>query len=137
MIKRQRKAILFVLLACLVVLTCTAQRMAGMHALVMNLTADSPSLQQNPDKAEAPVTPCELSAKSLMAVPPMLFEGALLAITLLLAVLAAIPPRIERQWPPLTAQVNLLLTEKIYVYGIQATAGLPALAMAARQPGRR
>ncbi|PLL95353.1 copper resistance protein, partial [Klebsiella pneumoniae] len=26
MIKRQRKAILFVLLACLVVLTCTAQR---------------------------------------------------------------------------------------------------------------
>ncbi len=46
MIKRQRKAILFVLLACLVVLTCTAQRMAGMHALVMNLTADSPSLQK-------------------------------------------------------------------------------------------
>ncbi|HBY4486739.1 copper resistance protein [Klebsiella pneumoniae] len=99
MIKRQRKAILFVLLACLVVLTCTAQRMAGMHALVMNLTADSPSLQKNQDQAEAPVTPCELSAKSLMAVPPMLFEGALLAITLLLAVLAAIPPRIERQWP--------------------------------------
>ncbi|MGP4871901.1 copper resistance protein, partial [Klebsiella pneumoniae] len=88
MIKRQRKAILFVLLACLVVLTCTAQRMAGMHALVMNLTADSPSLQKNQDQAEAPVTPCELSAKSLMAVPPMLFEGALLAITLLLAVLA-------------------------------------------------
>ncbi len=97
MIKRQRKAILFVLLACLVVLTCTAQRMAGMHALVMNLTADSPSLQQNQDQVEAPVTPCELSAKSLMAVPPMLFEGALLAITLLLAVLAAIPPRIERR----------------------------------------
>lgn len=71
-----------------------------MHALVMNLTADSPSLQQNRDQAEAPVTLCELSAKSLMAVPPMLFEGALLAITLLLAVLAAILPRIERQWPP-------------------------------------
>lgn len=35
-----------------------------------------------------------------MAVPPMLFEGALLAIALLLAVLAAIPPRIERIWPP-------------------------------------
>ncbi|HBR1669791.1 TPA: copper resistance protein [Klebsiella quasipneumoniae] len=100
MIKRQRKAILFVLLACLVVLVCTAQRMAGMHALVMNLAADSPSLQQTQDKADAPVTPCELSAKSLMAVPPMLFEGALLAITLLLAVLAAITPRIERQWPP-------------------------------------
>ncbi|STT56597.1 suppression of copper sensitivity: putative copper binding protein ScsA [Klebsiella pneumoniae] len=46
-----------------------------MHALVMNLTADSPSLQQNQDQAEAPVTPCELSAKSLMAVPPMLLKG--------------------------------------------------------------
>ena len=42
MIKRQRKAILFVLLACLVVLTCTAQRMAGMHALVMNLATAKP-----------------------------------------------------------------------------------------------
>lgn len=47
MIKRQRKAILLSSPACLVVLTCTAQRMAGMHALVMNLTADSQSLQQN------------------------------------------------------------------------------------------
>ncbi|AEG95507.1 MULTISPECIES: copper resistance protein [Klebsiella] len=100
MIKRQRKAILLVLLACLVVLICTAQRMAGMHALVMNVTAASQSAQPGPDNAEAPVSPCELSAKSLMAVPPMLFEGALLAIALLLAVLAAIPPRIERIWPP-------------------------------------
>ena len=33
MIKRQRNAILLVALACLVVLICTAQRMAGMHAL--------------------------------------------------------------------------------------------------------
>ncbi|HGY1772557.1 copper resistance protein [Klebsiella aerogenes] len=97
MIKRQRKAILLVLLACLVVLICTAQRMAGMHALVMNVTAASQSAQPGPDNAEAPVSPCELSAKSLMAVPPMLFEGALLAIALLLA---AIPPRIERIWPP-------------------------------------
>ncbi len=44
--------------------------------------------------------PCELSAKSLMSVPPVLFEGALIAVTLLLALLAASPPRRERQWPP-------------------------------------
>ena len=100
MIKRQRKAILFVLLACLVVLTCTAQRMAGMHALVMNVTATSQFVQQGQESADAPVTPCELSAKSLMSVPPVLFEGALIAVTLLLALLAASPPRRERQWPP-------------------------------------
>jgi len=74
--------------------------MAGMHALVINLTATSQSVQQGQESAEAPVTPCELSAKSLMAVPPILFEGALFAVTLLLALLAANPPRRERLWPP-------------------------------------
>lgn len=96
MIKRQRKAILLVALACLVVLVCTAQRMAGMHALVMNATASSQSVQQGQESSDAPVTPCELSAKSLMAVPPVLFESALFAVTLLLALLAAIPPCRER-----------------------------------------
>ena len=100
MIKRQRKAILLVALACLVVLVCTAQRMAGLHALVMNATAVTQSIQQGEDTAEAPVTPCELSAKSLLAAPPVLFEGALVAVALLLTLLAAIPPRIERIWPP-------------------------------------
>lgn len=99
MIKRQRKAILLVALACLVVLVCTAQRMAGMHALVMNITASAQSVQQGQESSDAPVTPCELSAKSLMAVPPVLFESALFAVTLLLALLAANPPRRERLWP--------------------------------------
>ncbi|MEX0528462.1 copper resistance protein [Raoultella terrigena] len=96
MIKRQRKAILLVVLACLVVLVCTAQRMAGLHALVMNAAAVTQSAQQGSDSAEAPVTPCELSAKSLLASPPVLFEGALFVFALLLTV----PPRIERLWPP-------------------------------------
>ncbi|MCX2643835.1 copper resistance protein, partial [Klebsiella pneumoniae] len=65
----------------------------------VNVAADSPSLQQIQDQVEAAVPPCEVSARSLMAVRPMLFEGALLAITLLLAGLAAIPSRIERQLP--------------------------------------
>ena len=99
MIKRQRKAILFVL---------GLSGGANLHRSTDGRDARAghephrrqPVATAKPDQAEAPVTPCELSAKSLMAVPPMLFEGALLAITLLLAVLAAIPPRIERQWPP-------------------------------------
>jgi hypothetical protein len=57
------------------------------------------SVQQHQD-SDAPVTPCELSAKSLFATPPVMFEGAIFAITLLLAVLAAVPQRPERQWPP-------------------------------------
>ncbi len=100
MIKRQRNAILLVALACLVVLVCTAQRMAGAHALVMDSTIATQSIQQSQSSSDKPVMSCELSAKSLMAVTPMLFEGALFAIALLLAVLAAIPERIERLWPP-------------------------------------
>ncbi|MFG6655998.1 copper resistance protein [Scandinavium sp. M-37] len=104
MISRQRKAFLLVALACLVVLICTAQRMAGLHALMMNASpVAQQSLQQTTEQSsdsEAPVTPCELSAKSLMAVPPVLFEGAMFGIALLMAVLAAVPQRPERQWPP-------------------------------------
>ncbi|MDI3360721.1 copper resistance protein [Lelliottia sp. V89_10] len=96
MIPRQRKAFLLVALACLVVLVCTTQRMAGLHALVMNA---SPVAQQSVD-GDAPVTPCELSAKSLLATPPIMFEGALFAITLVLAILAAVPHRPVRRWPP-------------------------------------
>ncbi|HEY2452282.1 MAG TPA: copper resistance protein [Scandinavium sp.] len=100
MILRQRKAFLLVALACLVVLVCTAQRMAGLHALMMDASpVAQQSVQQNSD-SDAPVTPCELSAKSLLATPPVMFEGALFAVALLMAVLAAVPQRPERQWPP-------------------------------------
>lgn len=100
MISRQRKAFLLVALACLVVLICTAQRMAGLHALVMNASPVAQQSVQQSGDSDAPVTPCELSAKSLMAVPPVLFEGAMFAVALLMAVLAAVPQRPERQWPP-------------------------------------
>ena len=100
MIKRQRKAILLVVLACLVVLVCTAQRMAGLHALVMNAASVAQQTVEQTGDSDAPVTPCELSAKSLLATPPIMFEGALFAITLVLAVLAAVPHRPVRRWPP-------------------------------------
>lgn len=101
MIKRQQRAILLVALACLVVLVCTAQRMASLHALMMNATAVTQTLNQTQNaEADAPVTPCELSAKSLLASPPVLFEGALFAVALLMAILAALPVCRERIWPP-------------------------------------
>lgn len=95
MIKRQRKAILLVVLACLVVLVCSAQRMASLHALAMK----APHVTQQSD-VEPPVTPCELSAKSLLASPPIMFEGALFALALLMVVLTPQPVRHQRRWPP-------------------------------------
>lgn len=77
--------------ACVVVMVCTAQRMAGLHALQMNTTAATvvASAQTEADDA-SPVTPCELSAKSLLASPPVLFEGAILVLCLLLSLLAPV-----------------------------------------------
>ncbi len=91
MAKQQRMGWWFLCLACVVVMVCTAQRMAGLHALQMQATA-SAAVVSAPSSTDdgSPVTPCELSAKSLLAAPPVLFEGAILALCLLLSLLA--PP---------------------------------------------
>ncbi|HDI4958656.1 TPA: copper resistance protein [Salmonella enterica] len=100
MAKQQRMGWWFLCLACVVVMVCTAQRMAGLHALQMQATASSAVVSAPPSTDDAsPVTPCELSAKSLLAAPPVLFEGAILALCLLLSLLA--PVRIMRlPFPP-------------------------------------
>ncbi|MCT4712233.1 copper resistance protein [Enterobacteriaceae bacterium H11S18] len=89
MFKRKHLAKWFLVLACLVMVVCTAQRMAGLHALQMkaaaNITLSQPDTSSVDDAA--PVSPCELSAKSLLSAPPVLFEGALFALSLLLTLL--------------------------------------------------
>ena len=91
MAKRQRMGWWFLCLACVVVMVCTAQRMAGLHALQMDTAVTSvvASAQVQTDET-SPVTPCELSAKSLLAAPPVLFEGAILVLCLLLSLLAPV-----------------------------------------------
>ncbi|MDT3752348.1 copper resistance protein [Citrobacter freundii complex sp. 2023EL-00966] len=91
MAKRQRMGWWFLCLACVVVMVCAAQRMAGLHALQMDTAVTSvvASVQVQTDEA-SPVTPCELSAKSLLAAPPVLFEGAILVLCLLLSLLAPV-----------------------------------------------
>ena len=100
MIKRQRKALLLIALTCLVMLVCIAQRSAGLRALVMDAHAVAQAQQQDASDGDGAHAPCELSAKSLFNAPPVLFEGALFALTLLLVMLAAVPVRAERRWPP-------------------------------------
>ncbi|CAI0703253.1 copper resistance protein [Serratia ficaria] len=115
MVKRQRIAKWFLCLACLVVLTCMTQRMASLHALQQTLGV--PAIAAQPvggDYAAAQPTPCELSAKSLLASPPVMFETALFGLGLLLALLAPtvaarlrIPP--PRVISPTTLRVHLRL----------------------------
>ncbi|OWF67983.1 hypothetical protein [Yersinia alsatica] len=98
MFKRQRAAKWFLCLACLVILVCMTQRIASLHALEKTLLLTSSS-QIVADGEEAP-TPCELSAKSLLASPPVLFELAIFSLGLLLLLLVPIAPTSMRFPPP-------------------------------------
>ncbi|MFA3761797.1 copper resistance protein [Yersinia sp. 2466 StPb PI] len=98
MVKQQRAAKWFLCLACLVILVCMTQRIASLHALEKNLLQTSSS-QVAVDADEAP-TPCELSAKSLLASPPVLFELAIFSLGLLLLLLGPVIPTRMRFPPP-------------------------------------
>lgn len=92
MVKRQRIAGWFLGLACVVMLVCIAQRVAGLHVLAQVALPVAVADTGNANVSdEAPVTPCELSAKSLLAAAPVLFDGVVLALALLLALLAPRP----------------------------------------------
>lgn len=117
MINRQRIAKWSLCLACLVMLTCITQRMAGLHALQLAIGLPSASASFAPitgDDAETAVTPCELSAKSLLAAPPVMFEALLFGLGMLLVLLAPIiAPRLRipppRAISPTTLRVHLRL----------------------------
>ncbi|MFC0225328.1 copper resistance protein [Serratia aquatilis] len=118
MINRQRIAKWFLYLTCLVVLTCVTQRMAGLHSLQLALGLPNVSASQttvNDDsESESTSTPCELSAKSLLAASPVMFETVLFGMGILLALLTPImaprlrfpPPRVIS---PTTLRVHLRL----------------------------
>lgn len=103
MVKRQRLGLWFLCLACIVVLVCSTQRVLALHALQMStapevlLTESEASSQQSDDGV---ITPCELSAKSLLSIPPILFDGALLVLGLLLVLLSPQPLFWRRTFPP-------------------------------------
>lgn len=113
--KRQRIAKWFLCLACLVVLTCMTQRMAGWHALQQTLSLSTLATQfTGDDRTEGQLTPCELSAKSLLASSPVMFETLLFGLGLLLTLMAPtvaarlrIPP--PRVISPTTLRVHLQL----------------------------
>lgn len=89
MATRQRIATGFLALACLVILVCMAQRMASLHALQMPPATSFSLSNTAPDSTDdTAITPCELSAKTLLLAAPLLFDSVLPATVILLLVLA-------------------------------------------------
>ncbi|WON75700.1 copper resistance protein [Serratia sp. UGAL515B_01] len=119
MINRQRIAKWFLYLTCLVVLTCVTQRMAGLHSLQLalgspNVNVSQPTLSGDDKSEPTSSTSCELSAKSLLAASPVMFETVLFGMGMLLALLTPIiaarlrfPP--PRAISPTTLRVHLRL----------------------------
>ncbi|WP_447858464.1 copper resistance protein [Enterobacter ludwigii] len=93
MAKQQRMGWWFFCLACVVVMVCIAQRMAVMHDVQGETTSVVRFVQPltSPEDHVSPVTPCLLSAASLLAAPPVVLEGEIVAFCLLLALLAPAP----------------------------------------------
>lgn len=106
MVQRQRVAKWFLILACLVVLTCTTQRMAGMHMLSKYLPTDDITATQTAVEPtvtasqETPISPCELSAKSLLAANSMAVEHVFFALLLFVALLLEPARRLYSLIPP-------------------------------------
>lgn len=88
----RRHAWILLLLAGLVILTCMAQRLATLHTFAPGPTAAYSITSGSQNNDEAPVSPCELSSKALMAalpdLPVMLLPGLLLILALLFTLTA-------------------------------------------------
>nr|WP_072015270.1 copper-binding protein [Pseudescherichia vulneris] len=88
---RQLKAVALLVVACFVMLICLAQRASVLHhmqikAATLTLLADN----NTQERAPATLSPCELSAHSLLAAQPLHFDTILLLPGLLVLVLAVI-----------------------------------------------
>jgi hypothetical protein len=91
--------------------------MAGLHTLQLALGLPSVSVSQSVasgDEEATTTTPCELSAKSLLASSPVMFENVLFGLGMLLVLLTPIiAPRLSfppvRVISPPTLRVHLRL----------------------------
>ncbi|WP_071986262.1 copper resistance protein [Escherichia coli] len=93
MAKQHQMGWLFLCLACVVFIVCTAQHIVGMHVLQRNTAVSTQALvekvQSNGDDISL-VSPCELSSRSLLSAPLSIFDGAILLVCLLLALLSPV-----------------------------------------------
>ncbi|PUX38291.1 copper-binding protein [Cronobacter turicensis] len=105
---RQLKAILLLVIACCVMLICLTQRASILHHMQVKAAALSLTTPNSGPEATTPsLSPCELSAHSLLAAQPLHFDTIILLPGLLVILLAilitlnvrALPDAIPR--PPL------------------------------------
>lgn len=88
---RQLKAVALLVLACFVMLICLTQRASILHHMQVKAAALSGGAESGAQKTVSPtLSPCELSAHSLLAAQPLHFDTILLLPGLLVLVLAVV-----------------------------------------------
>ena len=86
---RQLKALALLVLACFVMLICLTQRASILHQMQVKAAALSQAAESSGQKPVSPaLSPCELSAHSLLAAQPIHFDTILILPGLLVLVLA-------------------------------------------------
>jgi hypothetical protein len=86
---RQRKAIAFLALACFVLIICLAQRASVLREMQLKSADVALSVQTGVD---AHLSPCQLSAHSILAAQPVFFENVLFTPGLLLVLSLVMKP---------------------------------------------
>lgn len=77
--------------ACVVMLICLTQRASILHHMQVKAATLSLTAENSPQELMSPgLSPCELSAHSLLAAQPLHFDNLLLLPTLLVLVLAVL-----------------------------------------------
>ncbi|MDT3611748.1 copper-binding protein [Cronobacter sakazakii] len=95
---RQLKAILLLVIACCVMLICLTQRASILHQMQVKAAEISLATQNSGHEATTPsLSPCELSAHSLLAAQPLHVDTIILLpglLVILLAVLVTVNVRV-------------------------------------------
>lgn len=88
---RQLKAVALLIVACFVMLLCLTQRASVLHHMQVKAAALTQLAENSSqDREPAALSPCELSAHSLLAAQPLHFDTILLLPALLVLVLAVL-----------------------------------------------
>ncbi|WP_350223558.1 copper-binding protein [Leclercia adecarboxylata] len=88
---RQLKAVALLVVACFVMLICLTQRASILHHMQVKAAALSLTADNSPQELTSPgLSPCELSAHSLLSAQPLHFDTILLLPGLLVLVLAVL-----------------------------------------------
>jgi len=89
--RRQLRALLLLVIACCVMVICLTQRASVLHQMQARAAAYTAQVAAPGEQTLAPpsLSPCELSAHSVLAAQPLHFDTVLLLPTLLVLMLAA------------------------------------------------